>query len=94
METIEEKITRVVKEDVAVVQYDPRWAEMFTQERRHLLSCLTDDLTRRIEHFGGTAVPGLSAKPIVDILVEVTNLYETKYLAYREGGGQRRAVRI
>jgi GrpB-like predicted nucleotidyltransferase (UPF0157 family) len=35
-------------------------------------------LVKRIEHFGSTAVPGLSAKPIVDILVEVTNLDETK----------------
>jgi GrpB-like predicted nucleotidyltransferase (UPF0157 family) len=32
----------------------------------------------RIEHFGSTAVPGLLAKPIVDILVEVTSLDETK----------------
>jgi GrpB-like predicted nucleotidyltransferase (UPF0157 family) len=51
---------------------------MFEQERRHLLSCLPSDLVRRIEHFGSTAVPGLAAKPIVDILVEVTSLVETK----------------
>ncbi|MDH4206990.1 MAG: GrpB family protein, partial [Desulfobacteraceae bacterium] len=35
-------------------------------------SCLPSDLVKIIEHFGSTAVPGLSAKPIVDILVEVT----------------------
>jgi len=78
METLEEKIARVVKEDVAVVPYDPRWLEMFELERLHLLSCLPEDLIKRIEHFGSTAVPGLSAKPIVDILVEVTSLEETK----------------
>lgn len=78
METLEDKIARVVKEDVAVVPYDPRWPEMFEQERLHLLSCLPDDLVNRIEHFGSTAVPGLSAKPIVDILVEVASLDETK----------------
>jgi len=78
METLEEKITRVVKEEVIVVPCDPRWPEMFEQERLHLLSCLPADLIKRIEHFGSTAVPGLSAKPIVDILVEVTNLDETK----------------
>ncbi|MBN1932516.1 MAG: GrpB family protein [Desulfobacterales bacterium] len=78
METLEEKIARVVKEDVAVVPYDPRWPEMFEQERLHLLSCLPKDLIKRIEHFGSTAVPGLSAKPIVDILVEVVSLDETK----------------
>ena len=78
METLEEKVARVVKEDVAVVPYDPRWPQMFEQERLHLLSCLPADVVRRIEHFGSTAVPGLSAKPIVDILVEVTSLEETR----------------
>lgn len=78
METLEEKVARVVKEDVAVVPYDPRWPAMFAEERNHLLSCLPHDLVRRIEHFGSTAVPGLAAKPIVDILVEVTSLDETK----------------
>ena len=78
METLEEKIARVVKEEVAVVPYDPRWPEMFEQEQLHLLSCLPADLVKRIEHFGSTAVPGLSAKPIVDILVEVTSLDETR----------------
>jgi len=43
-----------------------------------LQSCLPNDLIRRIEHFGSTAVPGLAAKPIVDILVEVTDLNETR----------------
>lgn len=78
METIEEKVARVVKEDVAVVEYDPRWPVMFERERLHLMSCLPGDLIRRIEHFGSTAVPGLAAKPIIDILVEVTSLDETK----------------
>lgn len=78
METLEEKVARVVKEDVAVVPYDPRWVAMFEEERSHLLSCLPLDLVRRIEHFGSTAVPGLAAKPIVDILVEVTDLDETR----------------
>lgn len=78
METLEEKIARVVEEDVAVVPYDPRWPDMFEQERLHLMSCLPKDLVGRIEHSGSTAVPGLSAKPIIDILVEVSSLDETK----------------
>jgi GrpB-like predicted nucleotidyltransferase (UPF0157 family) len=77
-ETLEEKIARVVKEDVAVVPYDPRWPEMFEREQRHLRACLPSDLVKRIEHFGSTAVPGLSAKPIVDMLVEVASLEETR----------------
>ncbi len=78
METLEEKIARVVKEEVTVVPYDPLWPKVFEQERLHLLSCLPAHLIKRIEHFGSTAVPGLSAKPIVDILVEVTSLDKTR----------------
>jgi GrpB-like predicted nucleotidyltransferase (UPF0157 family) len=78
METLEEKVARVVKEEVAIVSYDSRWPEMFEQERLHLLSCLPPELVKRIEHFGSTAIPGIFAKPIVDILVEVTSLDETK----------------
>jgi GrpB-like predicted nucleotidyltransferase (UPF0157 family) len=78
MESLDEKVARVVKEDVAVVPYDLCWVELFKQERLHLLSCLPMDLIKRIEHFGSTAVPGLSAKPIVDMLVEVSSLDETK----------------
>lgn len=78
METLKEKVARVVKEDVAVVPYDPRWPMAFQEERAHLIACLPTPLVKFIEHFGSTAVPGLAAKPIVDILVEVTSLDETR----------------
>ncbi|NNG17175.1 MAG: GrpB family protein [Gemmatimonadales bacterium] len=78
METPEQRIQRVVREEVAIVPYDPQWPTLFRQEKEHLLSCLPKDLVRRVEHFGSTAVPGLSAKPIVDMLVEVTDLDATR----------------
>ena len=65
-------------EDVEVVPYDPAWPHLFDEERRHLLSCLPKGLFRRIEHFGSTAVPGLCAKPVVDMLVEVSSLNEIR----------------
>ena len=77
-ETLEEKIRRVTAEEVAVVPYDARWPILFEMERNHLRACLPEDLVGRIEHFGSTAVPGLPAKPIVDILVEVADLQEAK----------------
>ncbi len=73
-ETLAERVARVVREEVALVAYDRRWPGMFRAEKAHLLDCLPDGLLRRIEHFGSTAVPGLAAKPIVDMLVEVTSL--------------------
>lgn len=78
LETREEKIARVIAEEVDIVPYDHRWPDMFEQERIHLLSCLPNELIRKIEHFGSTAIPGFSAKPIVDMLVEVASLDDTR----------------
>ena len=71
MESLEERIRRVVQENVALVSYDPKWPRLFQEEKEHLLACLPRELIGQIEHFGSTAVPGLAAKPIIDILVEV-----------------------
>ena len=78
METLEERIKRVLQEKVSIAPYDPSWPGMFEEEKQHLRECLPQDLIRRIEHFGSTAVPGLRAKPIVDVLVEVSSLEETR----------------
>jgi GrpB-like predicted nucleotidyltransferase (UPF0157 family) len=78
MDTLEERIRRVTREDVAVVPYDPRWPELFRLEKEHLLSCLPADLLGRVEHFGSTAVPGVAAKPVIDMLVEVSDLEQTR----------------
>ena len=53
-------------------------AKMFEDEAAFLRRKLPQNIIKRIEHFGSTAVPGLSAKPIIDILVEVSSLEETK----------------
>ncbi len=78
MNTLEERIERAIREEVCIVPYNPQWPELFQSERDHLRSCLPIELLGRIEHFGSTAVPGLAAKPIVDILVEVTDLQATQ----------------
>jgi len=74
----DDRVWKVVREPVSVVPYDPQWPVSFAMEKAHLLRCLPGDLVRRIEHFGSTAVPGLWAKPVIDILVEVTDLDETR----------------
>jgi GrpB-like predicted nucleotidyltransferase (UPF0157 family) len=71
-------VRRLSQETVDIVAYDPRWPDLFVAEKEHLLRCLPRDIIRRIEHFGSTAVPGLAAKPIVDMLVEVSDLDSTK----------------
>lgn len=77
-ETLDERIHRMVREDIAIVPYDPEWPRLFIEEKEYLLEFLPRELIGRIEHFGSTAVPGLAAKPIVDMLVEVTSLEEAR----------------
>ncbi|MGF1482610.1 MAG: GrpB family protein [Cyanophyceae cyanobacterium] len=68
-------------DEVVIVEYNPRWPLLFEQEEARLREVLADDLIIRIEHFGSTAVPGLAAKPIIDILVGVCSLKEAQRLS-------------
>lgn len=53
-----------------VVDYDPRWPLWFAEIRGRLTPYLAE-VPHRIEHVGSTAVPGLAAKPIIDVDVVV-----------------------
>ena len=55
---------------VQVLPYDARWAQSFAQIRDELREGL-GELALSIEHVGSTSVPGLSAKPIIDIDVVI-----------------------
>jgi GrpB-like predicted nucleotidyltransferase (UPF0157 family) len=66
---------------VHLVPYDPAWPGMFALEAELLRQALPVDLVRGIEHFGSTAVPGLAAKPIIDILIAVTSLDRAREVA-------------
>ena len=57
----------------ALVDYDPGWADAFDEERERLAAALVG-VALGIEHYGSTAVPGMRAKPILDILVGVAPL--------------------
>lgn len=59
---------------VQIVDHDARWREQFAQQRDLLSPPLGSFLSGPIEHVGSTAVPGLAAKPIIDILAPVTSL--------------------
>jgi GrpB-like predicted nucleotidyltransferase (UPF0157 family) len=55
-----------------IVDYDPRWAAIFLQLGARLAATL-GPLAIRIEHVGSTAVPGLAAKPIIDLDVVIAS---------------------
>lgn len=77
---------------ILLVDYDPRWAELFEREASRIRAVLPEAL--RIEHVGSTSVPGLPAKPILDILLVVTDSAdEAAYLPALESTGYRLHIR-
>jgi GrpB-like predicted nucleotidyltransferase (UPF0157 family) len=56
---------------IRVVPYDPRWPDQFTLIRGALTDALRDIPFLAIEHVGSTSVPGLPAKPVIDVDVVV-----------------------
>ncbi|WP_424693852.1 GrpB family protein [Erwinia sp.] len=61
--------------DVIVTPYDPQWPGQYEVERVRLCLALNSVLIAS-HHIGSTSVPGLAAKPVIDILLEVTELGE------------------
>jgi GrpB-like predicted nucleotidyltransferase (UPF0157 family) len=61
---------------VEVLDWTPAWEERFARARAELLTVLPADAT--IEHVGSTSVPGLAAKPIIDILVTTSRVDELR----------------
>lgn len=63
---------------VEVVAYDPAWPAAFERERRLVADALADWLAGPPAHIGSTAVPGLAAKPIIDIMAPVRSLADAR----------------
>lgn len=58
---------------VVIAEYDPRWPELFEAEKEKIVAVIGDRVVA-VEHTGSTAVPGLAAKPIIDIVAGVRGL--------------------
>jgi GrpB-like predicted nucleotidyltransferase (UPF0157 family) len=58
---------------IVVVDYDPTWPVRFEQEKAQILA-VAGEYIEDIQHVGSTSVPGLAAKPIIDILVAIRDL--------------------
>jgi GrpB-like predicted nucleotidyltransferase (UPF0157 family) len=57
---------------VTLVDYDPAWPARFARERERIVAAL-GDRALQVEHIGSTSVPGLAAKPVVDIDLAVAD---------------------
>ncbi|MGW9997414.1 GrpB-like predicted nucleotidyltransferase (UPF0157 family) [Pantoea piersonii] len=60
---------------IAVMPYDEKWPEAFKVERL-LLQTFLGGVAKNVHHIGSTSVPGLPAKPVIDILLEVSDVTE------------------
>jgi GrpB-like predicted nucleotidyltransferase (UPF0157 family) len=58
---------------ISMADYDPAWPVLFEQQRQAVTLVFHGLLLRPIEHIGSTSVPGLMAKPIIDMLAVVTD---------------------
>lgn len=67
----DDEVSRARAEPVSLSEYDTAWPALFEAEAGRLRRLLDGIPIGRIEHIGSTAVPGLRAKPIIDMMVEV-----------------------
>ena len=65
-------------DEIIIVEHNPDWKLFFALEVERIYQVLNSDLIVRIEHFGSTAISGLAAKPIIDILIGVNSLVVAK----------------
>src|SRR5690349_12835990 len=78
---------------VTLAEYDARWPGLFEREADRIRLALGDRI-RRLEHTGSTSIPGLAAKPVIDItLVVADSADEAAYLPALEAAGYRLWIR-
>ena len=89
---IEERLREVIIGEIepraiVIADYDPAWPERFGREEERIRAAL-GEAALSVEHIGSTSVPGLAAKPIVDILLVVEDSAdEASYVPALEGAG-------
>lgn len=78
---------------ITLVPYDPKWPELYAREAERIRTALGQRVLM-IEHVGSTSVHGLTAKPIIDILVAVPDSSnEPSYVPLLEKAGYRLTIR-
>jgi GrpB-like predicted nucleotidyltransferase (UPF0157 family) len=78
---------------VELVEHDPAWPGLYRAEEARIAAAL-GSVARRVEHVGSTAVPGLPAKPVIDVVVEVPDSgREDEYVPALEAAGYTLRIR-
>ena len=78
---------------IEIHEYDPEWPRLYAREEERIRGVLGERAVR-IEHAGSTSVPGLPAKPLIDIVLEVPDSSdEPSYVPDLEAAGYRVVIR-
>jgi GrpB-like predicted nucleotidyltransferase (UPF0157 family) len=72
---------------IVIVAYDPHWPALYEEENARILAAIAPRAAR-LEHVGSTSIPGLAAKPVIDIAIGIPHLDQAQhYLPTLEGLG-------
>ena len=61
---------------VRIVDYHSDWPEIYEKEKNIIEHLFNSTIIKRISHIGSTAIPGIKAKPTIDILIEITESFD------------------
>lgn len=70
-----------VDDEIRLVDYNPDWPMTYLEMEQRLKRLLGSDIALHIVHYGSTSIPGMPAKPIIDILVEIPSFEEARRVA-------------
>ena len=69
---------KLLDDSIRLVEYDPTWPARFDEMAYRLRNAIAPEIALRIEHYGSTAIPNMTAKPVIDILLEVPSFAEAR----------------
>lgn len=65
-------------DDVYLVDYDSSWPQRFIETKKCLEKIVDKKVVHKIEHYGSTSIPGMPAKPVIDVLLEISSFEEAR----------------
>ena len=73
---------------IIIKEYNPEWATIYQKEKKVIERLFDSGVIERISHIGSTAIPGIKAKPTIDILIEVATIFtKERFIQYFQNIG-------
>lgn len=65
---------------IIIKDYSDKWSDLYNEEAKIITNSFSENEIERIDHIGSTAIPGIKAKPTIDILLQVTDKIDIQKL--------------